>query len=186
MSGSCASAAAIARRLRQPPDNDSVRASKSVNPARPSVSAILDGRSSCGTDASVMALSTTERTVSFPANSEACVTQLSRVPLRTARSPLSGFTRPYKISSKVDLPEPLGPIRPMRSPSDTVNEIFLNRGATPNFFERSCALMIGPELLNLLFLLLQVYTRIVPPHRRTGMGKSSDHVQRDPPRSSSY
>jgi hypothetical protein len=52
----------------------------------------------------------------------------------------------------------------------------LNSGATPNFFERSCALMIGPELLNLLFLLLQVYTRIVPAHRRTGMAKSSDHA----------
>jgi hypothetical protein len=50
-----------------------------------------------------------------------------------------------------------------------VNEIFLNSGATPNFLERSCALMIGPELLNLLLLLLQVYTRIVPTHRRTGV-----------------
>src|ERR1700733_1489276 len=171
MSGSCASAAAIARRLRHPPDNDAVRASKSVKPARPSVSAILDGRSSCGTDAWAMALSTTERTVSFSANSEACVTQLSRVPFRTASSPLSGFTRPYRISSKVDLPEPLGPIRPIWSPSDTVNEIFLNSGATPNFLERSCALMIGPELLNLLFLLLQVYTRKVPTHRWTGTSK---------------
>ena len=53
------------------------------------------------------------------------------------------------------------PIRPMRSPSETMNKIFLKSGAIPNFFERSCALIIGIELLNLLLLPLQVYTRTV-------------------------
>ena len=57
-------------------------------------------------------------------NSETCETQLGAVPLRMATSPLSGSTRPERISSSVDLPEPFGPIRPMRSPSETVNEIF--------------------------------------------------------------
>ena len=51
-----------------------------------------------------------ERTSRPAANSETCATQLSRVPLRTATSPLSGFTRPARISSSVDLPEPFGPI----------------------------------------------------------------------------
>ena len=111
----------------------------------------LDTRSSCGTPACSIALSTTERTVRPRANSETCVTQARRVPLRTARSPLSGFTRPYRISRSVDFPEPFGPIRPMRSPSETVNEIFLKSGATPNFFERSCALIIGIEFAQSAF-----------------------------------
>ena len=44
--------------------------------------------------------------------------------LARRNSPSSGLTRPQRISSSVDLPAPLGPISPIRSPSDTVNETF--------------------------------------------------------------
>jgi hypothetical protein len=54
----------------------------------------------------------------------------------------------------VDLPDPFGPITPMRSPSDTVNEIFLNSGATPYLFDSPWALMIGGNSLGLLLLLV--------------------------------
>jgi hypothetical protein len=54
------------------------------------------------------------------------------------------------ISSNVDLPDPFGPITPMRSPADTVNEIFWKRGATPYLFDNPCALMIGGNFLGLL------------------------------------
>jgi hypothetical protein len=57
--------------------------------------------------------------------------------------PLSGLTSPARIRNKVDLPEPFGPISPMRSPSETVKETFWNRGFAPKAFEMSCALMIG-------------------------------------------
>jgi hypothetical protein len=48
------------------------------------------------------------------------------------------------------LPEPLGPIRPMRSPSDTVKEMSVNSGALPYLFESSCVLMIGGKFFGLL------------------------------------
>src|ERR1700690_2494677 len=76
-----------------------------------------------------------------------------------ATLPLSGCTRPWSISRSVDLPEPLGPIRPMRSPSETVNEIFWKSGAVPYRFESPCALIIGGKLFGLL--LESVYPRRV-------------------------
>ena len=76
-------------------------------------------------------------------NVESCSTQLSRVRLRTAISPLSGRTSPARIRSSVDFPEPFGPIRPMRSPSETVNETFWKSGFAPKCFEIPCAFMIG-------------------------------------------
>jgi hypothetical protein len=57
---------------------------------------------------------------------------------------------PMSISSSVDLPEPFGPITPMRSPSETVNEMFWKSGAAPYFFANPCALMIGGNFLGLL------------------------------------
>jgi len=41
------------------------------------------------------------------------------------------------------LPEPLGPISPIRSPSETVNETSWKSGFAPKDFEIPCALMIG-------------------------------------------
>jgi hypothetical protein len=41
------------------------------------------------------------------------------------------------------LPEPFGPINPMRSPSETVKEMFWKSGFAPKDFDISCALMIG-------------------------------------------
>jgi len=42
----------------------------------------------------------------------------------------------------------------MRSPSDTVNEIFLNSGAAPYLFDSPWALMSGGKFLGLLPLLV--------------------------------
>ena len=75
-----------------------------------------DSRSSSATFARSSAFSITVRIVSPPANSEICITALSRMPLRMATSPLSGVTCPCKIASSVDFPEPFGPITPMRLP----------------------------------------------------------------------
>jgi hypothetical protein len=47
------------------------------------------------------------------------------------------------MRSSVDLPDPLGPINPIRSPSETVKETFWKRGFAPKAFEISCALMMG-------------------------------------------
>src|ERR1700744_5211833 len=63
-----------------------------------------------------------------------------------ATLPLSGSIRPDRISSSVDFPEPFGPIKPMRSPSDTVKEMSWNSGVTPNRFESPWALIIGGKL----------------------------------------
>src|SRR5689334_23029250 len=82
--------------------------------------------------------------------SEICVTKLRRVPLRIATSPLSALVFPYRIPSNVDFPEPFGPMTPMRSPSDTVKEIFLNRGAAPYLLDSPWALISGGKFLGLL------------------------------------
>ena len=77
------------------------------------------------------------------ANSEICSTVPSRIPLRIATSPLSGKMLPCKMASSVDFPDPFGPIIPMRSPSETVNEMLRKSGDTPNRFANPRALMIG-------------------------------------------
>src|SRR5580693_3595895 len=89
-----------------------------------------------------------------------------------ATSPLSGFVFPHRISSSVDLPDPFGPITPMRSPSDTVNEIFLNSGATPYRFASPWALIIGGNSLGLLPPL------VYPEERRHGQFAPTILVQR--------
>ena len=43
--------------------------------------------------------------------------------------PESGSSCPARISSSVDLPEPFGPMRPRRSPSEMPSEMFSNRSA---------------------------------------------------------
>jgi len=43
----------------------------------------------------------------------------------------------------VDLPDPLGPITPIFSPSETVKESFWKSGALPNLLDRPCALIRG-------------------------------------------
>src|SRR6266436_2824994 len=149
MSGFCTSASTIAKRLRQPPESVAASASRSVKPARPKISAMRVSRSLSETFAWSSALSITERIVSPGANSDICNTQLTRVPLRIATSPLSGFT-PFSIARSVDLPEPFGPMMPMRSPSDIVKEISRKSGATPYRLDSPCALMIGGKFLSVL------------------------------------
>jgi len=93
----------------------------------------------------------TERTVAPGANSETCATQAStRVRLRTATSPVSGLHAPRRISSKVDFPEPFGPISPMRSPSETVKEISWKSGSAPYRLESPCAVIIGGKRFGFL------------------------------------
>ncbi len=58
-------------------------------------------------------------------------------------SPESVSTWPARMRSNVDLPEPLGPIRPMRSPSEMVNETFWKSGLAPKDFVISWALTMG-------------------------------------------
>src|SRR6185369_6598528 len=50
---------------------------------------------------------------------------------------------PASIRSSVDFPEPFGPISPIRSFSEIVNEILSKSGIAPNVFEIPCALMMG-------------------------------------------
>src|SRR5215470_18188218 len=50
---------------------------------------------------------------------------------------------PARIRSSVDFPEPFGPISPIRSPSETVNETSSKSGFAPNAFEIFWTLMIG-------------------------------------------
>src|ERR1700686_3388335 len=66
-----------------------------------------------------------------------------RIRLRTAISPSSTVSVPARIRSSVDLPDPFGPMSPMRSPSDTVKETFWKRGAAPKAFEMLRTLISG-------------------------------------------
>src|SRR5580704_18668034 len=51
------------------------------------------------------------------------------------------------MPSSVDLPEPLGPIRPMRARSSTVKLTSRNSGSAPNDFEIPWALRIGGKFV---------------------------------------
>src|SRR3984885_5902511 len=150
MSGSRTKPSTTAKRFRQPPDKAAACVSKSVKPARLRASSVRKERSCSETPERSKALSITDLQVASGAKREICSTKLTLAPLRMATSPLSGFTRPKRISSKVDLPEPLGPIRPILSPSDTVNEISSKSGASPYRFDSPCALMIGGKCFSLL------------------------------------
>src|SRR5215469_11412321 len=56
---------------------------------------------------------------------------------------MSGCSVPARIRSSVDFPEPLGPISPIRSASETVKETSSKSGFAPNAFEILWTLMIG-------------------------------------------
>src|SRR5208282_236495 len=146
MSGCCTSASTIASRFCQPPDNSVAHASRSSKPARPRVSAKRAPRSDLETPQRSRALSITDRTVAPILNRESCSTQARRVRLRNDTSPLSGATSPARIRSRVDLPDPFGPIRPIRSPSEMVKETFWKRGFAPKAFVISCALTMGDDI----------------------------------------
>jgi hypothetical protein len=66
--------------------------------------------------------------------------------LRNETSPLSGETSPARIRSKVDLPDPFGPINPIRSPSEIVKETFWKSGFAPKDLVISCALTMGDDM----------------------------------------
>ena len=119
------------------------RESRSSNPARPRVSAKRPPRSVPETPLRSRALSITERTVAPEVNRESCSTLARRVRLRKDTSPLSAVTSPARIRSNVDLPEPLGPISPIRSPSEMVKETFWKSGFAPKVLVICCALTMG-------------------------------------------
>ncbi len=56
---------------------------------------------------------------------------------RSEISPESDVSRPARIFSSVDFPEPFGPISPSRSPSEMVSEMPLNRVRELKDFDRS-------------------------------------------------
>ncbi len=143
MSGCCTRASTMARRFCHPPDNSVAGASRSSKPARPSVSAKRAPRSVPETPQRSRALAITERAVAPGMKRESCSTQARRVRLRNDTSPLSAAISPARILSSVDLPDPFGPIRPMRSPSEMVNETFWKSGFAPKAFVISCALTMG-------------------------------------------
>ena len=57
---------------------------------------------------------------------------------------------PERICSSVDLPDPFGPISPMRSPSETGKATFRKSGVAPKLFEIFCALRIGGKSYSFL------------------------------------
>jgi hypothetical protein len=70
--------------------------------------------------------------------------------------PLSGVSSPAIIRSSVDLPDPFGPITPMRLPSEMVNETFWKSVVAPKAFEIPCALRIGGNDEWLLKVLIEI------------------------------
>src|SRR5580704_16902717 len=66
-----------------------------------------------------------------------------RARLRVATSPESGSCSPARTARRVDLPAPLGPMRPMRSPSETGKLMSWKRGTAPKRLDRPCALRSG-------------------------------------------
>src|SRR6266851_855295 len=119
-----------------------------------------------------MAFSATDRTVAPDMNFESCSTWLTRSRFRNAISPSSGVSSAAKIRNKVDLPEPFGPMRPMRSPSVTVNETFWKRGFDPKAFEIPWALMIGGNGCALLDIYLRDYQET-----RTALGPARSSLR---------
>src|SRR5579872_7031459 len=61
----------------------------------------------------------------------------------TKRLPESGSTRPAAMRSKVDLPEPLRPIRQTRSPAETDSSTPESSGVPPNVRLMSLSWMSG-------------------------------------------
>src|SRR5581483_10795189 len=66
-----------------------------------------------------------------------------RARLRKETTPESGSCSPPRIARSVDFPAPLGPMRPMRSPSWTAKERSSKSGLAPKRLEMFCAIRIG-------------------------------------------
>src|SRR5687768_59 len=99
--------------------------------------AIRPSRSWTSAPASPAASCSTLPTVASGANTGSWGTYPMRSLLRTDRVLADGGSRPASIFNNVDLPDPLGPTRPMWSPSKMPNDSPSNRGAAPNALARS-------------------------------------------------
>src|SRR5882672_6673406 len=94
---------------------------------------------------------------------------------------------PERIPSSVDFPEPFGPIRPIRSPSETVKDTFWKSGLAPKAFEIPCTLRIGGKaaysqyfsLLDGCFLRLSGKLYRSRRSRRGSLGLSCDSCVQD-------
>ena len=67
---------------------------------------------------------------------------LSFAQLALVTRPASGSSRPARILSSVDLPPPLRPTIPMRSPSEIPSDTSTNRGMISKAFETPSILMM--------------------------------------------
>src|SRR5260370_747232 len=150
MSGCCTRAATMARRFCQRPDNSVPRPSRSSKPARPRVSAKRAPRSEPETPQRSRALSITPRTVIAGLKRESCSTQARRGRFRDDTFPPSGATPPGKIWGNGDLADPFRAIKPVRAPSEKVEETVLESGSAPKDLVISCALTMGGNDCGLL------------------------------------
>ena len=130
-SGSATSSAASATRRRSPPDIGPTMASQppipaaSMPPSSPSSTSRIRG--SAAQSCSGRSPSTASRTVATGSRSSACASiPMVRPPVRAIR-PVSIGRVPASTRSSVDLPPPLRPTTPMRSPSRTPSETSSSR-----------------------------------------------------------
>ncbi len=115
MSWSPMSSAARATRRRWPPDRSPTRASHGRSAMRPAITSRTLG--SPAQTCSSMSPMTVWWTVLVPSSSSAWSSMARVTPPRRVTRPESGSRRPASIRSRVDLPSPLRPTMPMRSPS---------------------------------------------------------------------
>src|SRR5947209_16744189 len=169
-SGCCTSASAMASRYFQQPDKDAAKASKFWKPARPNVSSNTPACSPSGTPACAAA-TTMDLTVASAGNCDSWATWLMRIYLRVATSPASGSMWPESMPRSVDLPEPLGPISPIRLPSETVKLMFSKRGTAPNDFDNPWTLMMGGNGGRSFFW--KLYPVVLPQRTRRAQSKRS-------------
>ena len=128
-SGSRTSSRAMASRFFHPPDSFATAASSSSKPDLPSTIAMRPSISYGSIGSPARAPSSTCRTVTSDGNVGSCSTNPKRSRLRTERVPADGSSRPARIRSSVDLPDPLGPMSPMWSPSKIPNDEVLEERA---------------------------------------------------------
>src|SRR5581483_7361443 len=94
--------------------------------------ALRSSSSRCG---SSRAAAITSSAVSPGAKSACCGTYPTRVLRRMEIDPESASICPLRMRSRVDLPDPFGPIRPNLSPSEMPSEIPVKRRREPKDFE---------------------------------------------------
>src|SRR5579871_5670888 len=124
-------ARASASRLRQPPERVSTRCVSSANPNFRRVACSRAARSYASSRSRWSASASTSPILTSEGNRSSCGRKTRRSARRRAISPSSGLSSPERICSRVDLPEPFGPIKPSRSPGAIPNVMPAKRGRAP-------------------------------------------------------